>query len=374
MKTKVCHISTVHSLKDDRIFFKECQSLVQKNYDVYLVIPAHESHNLNGVNIRAIPEAKGRFSRMFVAQWNALRSAMQTKAGLFHFHDPELMFLGVVLRLLGKKVVYDVHEDLPKQVLYKPWIKPAFLRKLLSGLIWIFEQLSCTFFQGIVAVTDDIARKYNADKTIILRNLPILKLTEDLPDAGGNKATKTVFVYAGGLTKIRGIKEICQAVGRVHNQAELWLIGAWESAEYRQECLYAGSETYIKYLGYMPMPDVYRHIAQADVGIALLYPIKNYLTSLPVKAFEYMAKGKAILMSDFDYWKKIFAGAAVFADVHRVDDIAGKMRLLIDNPELRVQLGNKGRQRVAEELNWEKEVEKLFSLYDRILKNGDKED
>jgi glycosyltransferase involved in cell wall biosynthesis len=374
MKTKVCHISTVHSLKDDRIFFKECQSLMRNNYDVYLVIPALENHSLNGVNIRAIPEPKGRLSRLFVAQWKALSTALKTKANLYHFHDPELMFLGIILRLMGKKVVYDVHEDLPKQILYKPWIKPAVLRKLLSGLIYLFEQFSCLFFQGIVAVTDDIARKYKPEKTIILRNLPILSITEKPSVEQESKTTKTIFVYAGGLTRIRGVKEICRAVAQVHSKAELWLIGAWESDEYREECLLAGSESYIKYLGFMPMPEVYRHIGQADVGIAMLYPIKNYLTSLPVKAFEYMAQGKPILMSDFDYWKEIFAGTALFADAYQINEIVEKMQILIDDVHVRAQLGRYGRQRVEEELNWEKEVEKLFSLYDRILKNGDKED
>jgi len=374
MKKRICHISTVHAANDDRIFFKECLSLADAGYEVFLVIPGDSDKLVDGVRIKSVPRSKGRLSRLFTTQWKALRRALKTRSAVYHFHDPELMFLGVILKIMGKKVVYDVHEDLPKQVLYKPWIPSAVLRKMLSGLIYVFEQFACLFFDGIVAVTDDIARKYKASKAIILRNLPILALTETDSQAADSEDAKTIFIYAGGLTAIRGIKEICEAMAAHKDRAELWLLGAWESDAYRQECLKAGSESYIRYLGFKPMPEVYRHIHQADVGIAMLYPIKNYLTSLPVKAFEYMAQGKALLMSDFAYWQEVFKGAALFARANEVRDIADKMGMFIEQKELRKRMGAYGRKRVEEELNWEKEVEKLFSLYNRILGDADKKD
>jgi glycosyltransferase involved in cell wall biosynthesis len=102
----------------------------------------------------------------------------------------------------------------------------------------------------------------------------------------------------------------------------------------------------------------------------MLYPIKNYLTSLPIKAFEYMALQKPLLMSNFEYWENIFKGAALFADAESVDDISSKINDIIENQSLRTEMGSFGYQKVQEELNWEKEAKKLFSLYNRILDNG----
>lgn len=368
MKKRICHISTVHAANDDRIFYKECVSLAQRGYEVFLVVPNTRNEVIDGVHIEAIPIVKSRLSRLFKAQWNALLKALNTKSSIYHFHDPELMFLGVILKVLGKKVVYDVHEDLPKQILYKPWITSSIIRKVLSKLIYAFEQFSCLFFDGIVSVTDDIAKKYKPSKTIILRNLPINAIVQSLDTKIEEKEkendNKIVFIYAGGLTEIRGIKEICQAISKNKDRAELWLLGSWESDSFREVCMLDES---IKYLGFKTMPEVYAYIKKADVGIAMLYPIKNYLTSLPIKAFEYMALRKPLLMSDFNYWEKVFEGTALFADAHDVNDISKKIKVLIEDVELRKQLGDCGYQRVQEELNWEKEAEKLFSLYDRIL-------
>jgi glycosyltransferase involved in cell wall biosynthesis len=373
MKTKICHISTVHSVQDDRIFYKECISLKGEGYEVFLVIPTENDKLVDGVQIKSIPFPKGRFSRLFSSQWKALRTALKTKSSIYHFHDPELMFLGVILKVLGNKVVYDVHEDLPKQILYKPWISSEFIRKVLSKLIFVFEQLSCLFFDGIISVTDDIAHKYKASKTIILRNLPIKSIAQKVVVNEGRRGSdQIVFIYAGGLTRIRGIKEICQAMEPHQEQAKLWLLGSWESDEYKNECINSDNIDYINYLGFKTMPEVYQHIQMADVGIAMLYPIKNYVTSLPVKAFEYMALQKPLLMSDFDYWKEVFDGSAVFADAHSVEDISDKIRELIVDEKLREKLGDYGFQRIQEELNWEKESEKMFSLYNRILGNENK--
>jgi glycosyltransferase involved in cell wall biosynthesis len=363
----------VHAATDDRIFYKECRSLVQHGYEVYFVVPNAKDEIIEGVHIQGIDEVGGRFSRLFKAQWNALRTSLKTKSAIYHFHDPELMFLGVILKILGKKVVYDVHEDLPKQILYKPWISSPFIRKILSKLIYVFEQFSCLFFDGILSVTDDIAQKYKPSKTIILRNLPINAIVESIDNSVNTPENeKLIFIYAGGLTRIRGIREVCEALAPHKNKAELWLLGQWETEEYRKECISDMNTDYIKYLGFKTMPVVYQHIDRADVGIAMLYPIKNYLTSLPIKAFEYMALRKPLLMSNFEYWETTFEGAALFADAHSVDDISFKIKKLIEDKALRQQLGDFGFQRIQDELNWEKEAEKMFSLYDRILKNGDK--
>lgn len=367
---KICHISTVHNIYDDRIFFKECRSLVNAGYEVSLLVQNHTDENVDGVQIYGLKTYQSRLARIVKGTFEAFNKARKTGAKLFHFHDPELMFLGILLKISGKKVVYDVHEDLPKQVLYKEWINSKFIKKIFSKLIYFFEQFSCLFFDGIVAATEDIATKFPKSKTIVLRNFPIKSLVKNDNLISKENKDTFVLVYAGGLSKIRGIKEIIESVGLVDEKVRLWLFGEFENTAYFEECKRLPGWGKVKYFGYKKMDEVYHHVQQADVGIALLYPIRNYLTSLPVKAFEYMASGKPFIMSDFPFWKEMFGECALFADPFKPMEIAERITDLKTNKELLSSLGEKGKELIETKYSWEVEQEKLFELYNRILKNA----
>jgi glycosyltransferase involved in cell wall biosynthesis len=366
MSRKVCHISTVHPVLDDRILFKECNSLKESGFDVSYVVANPDSFVYPGIQIISLPVFNGRFNRLIRGSMAAYRLAKQTRAELFHFHDPELMLMAVFLRLSGKKVVYDVHENITQQVRYKPWIKPTWFRWLLSRLVHLTEKFCCLFFQGIVAATDDIARKFPSSKTSVIRNFPLFNWTEDIHNEPHSKDVPTL-IYAGGLTQIRGIREIIDSLSLMSFPIRLKLIGKFDDEAYEQECKASPGWQYVEYKGFMSLKDVYSEVATSDIGVAMLYPIRNYLTSLPVKAFEYMAFGLPMIVSDFPFWKEMFKGCAVFADPMKPESIAAEISKLVENEELRMRLGEMGLKRVREELNWETESKRLIDLYKKIL-------
>ena len=104
----------------------------------------------------------------------------------------------------------------------------------------------------------------------------------------------------------------------------------------------------------------------ADIGIANLYPLENYLTSLPVKAFEYMACDLPIIMSDFPYWKDTFEGCALFVDSKNPEDIAAKIQEMRSNPVQMKSMGAMGYKLVREKYSWEKEALTLVDTYRKI--------
>jgi hypothetical protein len=108
----ICHISTVHTPFDVRIYYRECCSLAKAGHTVYLIAPSEKADGANGVNIIPIKKVKNRFLRMLFMPWIAMATALKTQACLYHYHDPELLFMGFVLRwIFGKKVVFDIHES-----------------------------------------------------------------------------------------------------------------------------------------------------------------------------------------------------------------------------------------------------------------------
>jgi glycosyltransferase involved in cell wall biosynthesis len=370
MSVRVCHITTVHPVYDGRIFFKECVSLAQAEFEVHLLAPNTHDHKRDGVDIHNMNIPAGRLGRFLMGNIMAFSRALRLSAEVYHFHDPELIPGMLFLRLFGKSVIYDVHENLPAQIESKSYLGPMWIRKLVSLKVAIIENLAAQVFSAIVTVIPEIGMRFPTSKTVILRNLPRISLIEsalsDRPVPTENRS-KTL-VYAGGLSEIRGIKECIEALEILADaEVKLLLIGRWSNDEYFHTCRKMDGWRYVDYLGEKPVNEVYGHLRGASIGLCLLYPEPNYLVSLPVKAFEYMTMGIPILMSDFPYWCKTFTGCAMFADPHNPTAIADCIREMLRDKKHAEDMGNKGKSLVYNELSWEKEAQKLIALYAKIL-------
>ena len=358
-KKIVCHISTVHPLFDDRIFYKECITLSKNFYDVYLIVTHTSDETIQNVNIISLPSPVNRRQRFFKNAFLAFRKAISIK--------PDVLCIGIVFRLLRKKVIYDVHEDVVRQMLYKKWIGSSEFRFILSGFVALFESFASLFYNKIVVVTEDIQKKFPPSKTVLVRNFPLVGMIRDSKPALLIKKRKVV-IYAGNLSEVRGIKELIDAIE--HVDAELWLLGDWESAEFESICRTSGGWQQTNYLGKKKLEEVYGYLKLADVGIALLYPIKNYLKSLPVKAFEYMALGLPMILSDFPYWIETFSGCAEFANPFKSDEIVIKLNLLLADEQISGKLGTTSRKMIENGYSWEVESLKLINLYKEILNDN----
>ena len=371
MSVKICIITTVHQPFDTRIFHKEAKTLVQAGYKVTLIAQHSKNEIVDGVKIVPLPTSKNRFMRIFGLSWRALYLALSQNADVYHFHDPELITVGIILRLFGKKAIYDVHEDVPKQIMNKNWLGNNRIRMFTAFIMNIVEQLGALLFNKIIVATPDIAKKFPKNKTVILRNFPILELIDNTVPANCKK-NKPIIIYAGGLTKVRGIKEIVQAMDYVGERAELWLLGKWESEEFKKECENLGGWKYTKYLGFKNLEEVYSFMKSSDFSIINFLPVENHLEALPNKPFEYMSCSLPIIMSDFPYWKEIFVECAIFVNPYNSKDIAKKISYLLDNPDEAKKMGRRGRKLIEEKFNWEVESEKLLEMYKNIRGNKEK--
>ncbi|MGL4730049.1 MAG: glycosyltransferase family 4 protein [Clostridium sp.] len=370
MKKKICHISTAHPTYDTRIYHKECRSLAsnENEHDTYLIINGKSDEISDGVKIMALPEKNSRAYRMINKRKIALKKAIEVDADIYHFHDPELIPIGRKLKKLGKKVIYDVHEDVPKQVLTKEWLKCDFIRKTVSKTFNSYEKKSAKEFDAVICVSDDIAnnfREKGIKNTVIVRNFPVLSDIDEIPKKDNNKETPVV-IYAGGLTKIRGIKEIIEAIGLLKGTVKLWLLGVWESEEYKSECMKSDGWKHTKYFGSIPQKQVYGYMKSADIGIVNFLPMENHIKALPNKPFEYMACKLPMIMSNFDFWKDFFDGCFMPTDPENINEIAKNIEELLKDKALMEQMGQNGRKMVLDNYSWESESKELLNLYSNL--------
>lgn len=365
---KVCHISTAHPTYDTRIYHKECRTLASNKYETYLIINGKNDEISDGVNIVSLPEKNNRLYRMIKKRNIALQKAIEINADVYHFHDPELIPIGRKLKNMGKKVIYDVHEDVPKQVLTKEWLKCNFVRKIISKLFNIYEKKSAKHFDAIICVSDDIAenfRQKGINNTVILRNFPVLSDIQQIPKKENVKEKSTV-IYAGGLTKIRGIKEIVKSMELLNGTVELWLLGTWENEEYKNECMKCGGWKYTKYFGSIPQKQVYGYMKSADIGIVNFLPMENHIKALPNKPFEYMACRLPMIMSNFDFWKEFFNGCFMPVNPEDTNEIAENIKNLLKDKIIMDEMGKRGMKMVLDNYSWESESKELLNLYSNL--------
>ena len=114
--------TTVHPICDVRILYREACSLAKAGYDVEVIGPPPEpSERITGVKLTLIPRERMRFRRLVLSGSRLALLLVQRRASICHLHDPELLWVAPLLRLSGCKVLYDAHEDLPRQIRDKDW-------------------------------------------------------------------------------------------------------------------------------------------------------------------------------------------------------------------------------------------------------------
>ncbi len=359
---KVVHLSIRHQPLDIRIFKKECITLKKNNYDVTYIVPHEEDKVIQGIKIVALKKfTKTKYNVLFNIP-NSLIKSISVKADIYHIHDPELIPIGIILKIIGKKLIYDVHENYPKEILEKKW--PYSLKLLISSIFTLNEFFASVFFDHIIAVIPQIGDKFPHKKTSIIRNVPILGSIDNVVPVN-YKTKNTILVYQGGITKLRGIKNIILALEFLKDPVEFWIFGKWEK-NLLEDCKKLKVWKKVIDHGEMPQNILFSYLKRADIGLITFFDTPNNRESLPNKSFEYISCGLPIIISNFPLWKKYFQNCALFVDPSSPKDIAEKIKILIDNKILRENLVIEGKKLIENEYSWEKESKKLIDLYRRF--------
>lgn len=365
MNKEICHITTIHPVNDNRIFYKECISLKNGGYDVCLICSGTPSREIEGITIIGLKKYRNRVKNFFLVSFiSVLKEAFKLKAEVYHIHDPELILPGLTLRLFGKKVIYDIHENNPSSILSKPYIKSKFVSKCISKAFDIVEKSSAPLFTKIVTARPDISERFKSLQPVTLRNFPIIAELNNAKKITIEK-TKDVVIYVGGITKIRGIIPLIESFEKLNN-AELWLLGPWGSEDFENECNQLNGWKNTRYMGVVQPYEIISYLRYADIGIVTFLPYPNHIRTIATKPFEYMMAGLPMIMSNFPYWKELFDGLSEFVNPEDPDEIASTIEQLLGDQEKMKLMSERATKKVKEEFNWEAESEKLIELYSRI--------
>jgi len=369
--SRVAHVSSVHARYDVRIFLKECASLARHGHAVHLyVADGKGEEERGGVRIHDVGKSRGRLRRLLFKPWALWAALRRNHEQIVHFHDPEIIPAALLLHWQGVTVIYDAHEDVPRQILSKRWL-PRGTHKLVSRLFERLENFAARRFAAVVTSTPHIAARFTAAgaRAVNVNNYPMAdELATDRTSPAGRAVAPDArsICYVGGISAIRGVKELVQALPAAN--ARLLLAGPFENLAIEAELRALPGWTRVQYYGVVDRMGVKDILARSQLGIVLLHPVKNYLDSLPIKMFEYMSAGLPVLASDFPLWREILeeadAGACVDPlDLGAIETMLGTM---LDAPEKLAKMGQAGRMAVETRYNWRNEEMTLLNLYREI--------
>jgi glycosyltransferase involved in cell wall biosynthesis len=344
---------------------------VEAGYAVTLIARAEEDEVRDGIKIRAVRSGStNRFTRMTIFAWSVLKMALEEDADLYHFHDPELIPVGLFLKARGKRVIYDVHEDVPAQIRTKDWI-PQSLRSPVARVANLAESASAKWSDGVIAATPHIAMHFPAEKTIVVQNFPFLD--EAVPIVPHRSWDR--LVYTGGLTKVRGAREMVRVMEDIGPQgARLTIAGVIRPPSLQQELEAMEGWKYVDFVGWQDRKTLAQIVSRASIGLVLFHPSPNHVESQPNKLFEYMASSLPIVASDFPYWRQFVTDLRCGLQVDPTDSraIADAVRWLFEHVAEAEQMGKRGRTAIANRFTWDNEAEILISFYKSKIKAEDR--
>lgn len=353
-----------HRAFDPRVFLKESRSLANAGFDVTFLVPHENDDERDGVRILSVPRYPKGWKKLVTSPWLLYRRALTLpKDSIFQLHDSELLWIGLLLKIRGRRVIYDAHEDTPLQISYQHWI-PKLLRKPYAWIYYLLEKIAGRWFDAIIIAEPVIAQYFPKDKITLVRNFPILAQFSDLPPY--NSRSKKV-IYVGLVSKVRGAVEMAEAAKLVTGENfKMVFAGDFSPTALRDEIV---SNYPVECIPWMNAPELMKLVMDSIGGMIVPHPIERYITNYPVKVFEYMAAAMPVIVSKHGESARFVsqAGAGLLVDPLDPKQIGDAINWILTHPEAAAEMGARGRKAIEEKYNWEKESQALVALYTRLF-------
>ncbi len=377
---KVVHITTVHNPLDTRIYYKMCETVANNDFELFYIVKEHNDLKKiverSNFHLRVLKKPRGRFSRMLKTAVEALKVAKKLDADIYHIHDPELLWVGSLLKTKHNIVIYDVHEDYETSIKQKKYIYKPF-RKVIASIFNVYEKTMSRKMEKCLA-EKYYSNKFPNGKHIL--NYPILNEASRLQDQSSNSNTQTDhkirLIYTGTVGLDRGALNHAKLT-TFDDNFEITSVGKCPyllaekiyntAGEYKKNIQMVGVEEYIP----RNVIDEYYLKNNWVAGLALFPHTKHYEQKELTKFFEYMSFGIPILCSDFPVWKKFIDKhqCGISVNPENEAEIKEAIYYLVKNPKEAKKMGENGKKAIAAELNWEFEGKKLIDWYDQLIDN-----
>jgi glycosyltransferase involved in cell wall biosynthesis len=373
----------------DRRVWQEATTLRDAGYEVSIICPTGKGYEkpyevIDSIHIwrYALPfEADGALGYAFeylAAIFHSFRLSFKVlrARGFDAIHacnPPDLLFLvgGFFKLLFGKKFLFDHHDISPELYLAK-FGRRDFLWRLTNWLEWLSFKTA-----SVVVATNESYKRVAIERggkapssVFVVRSGPMLERLRILPPKVDLKHGRRYLVgYVGVMGKQEGIDYLLQAASHIvrdvgRTDIHFGLVGGGTSLEeMKRLAAKLGIADYVTFTGRVPDQELLEMLNTADVCVNPDVANEMNDKSTMNKIMEYMALGKPVVQFDLAEGRFSAGDASLYAAKNDAQDFARKIVQLLDDAPLRRRMGELGRDRVVNVLEWKHEAPKLLEAY-----------
>jgi len=295
--------------------------------------------------------------------------ALLRGARILHFNGPPdtLALAGVLARMVGAKVVYDMHDSGPEL------FEAKFDSTLALGALRAAQRAAIRCAHHVI-VTNETQRELvisrggrsPLDVTVVRNGPRVVEFPEPLPGRPGELSAPKL-VYVGTLDVQDGVLDLPALMAApTLAGAQLTIVGEGAAREeLLARCKQAGVQDRVSFTGHVPHERVAALIADADIGIDPAPPTELNQGSTMIKVAEYMGSGRPVVAYDLRETRRTAGDAALYASEGKHQDFVELICELARDGDRRLQLGRLAREQ-ALELTWEQSEKALRSIYERL--------
>jgi len=286
---------------------------------------------------------------------------------------------------LGIPFVLEVNADLLEQRKFKG-IPERGLRRLFA--VWATRMCFNAAAQIIcisVGLKDHLKSTWNIEES----KLTVLPIAADVEAFGLNLnsdhirrslglTTEPVVMWVGGFYPWHDLDLLLKSFALVlqrHPNAKLVLVGDGQTRQsIAQKVQKNGLQQSVIMTGAIAHTSVPEMLSIADVAVVPSAPVpaSHGGTGTPLKLFEYMAAGKAIVATAQNHAAEVIQDShnGLLVEAGNVNRFAEAVLTLLNDPLERLRLGQNARQQAIELYSWEQYTRKLQEIYINVLGNG----
>jgi len=374
----ICMVTSAHSPKDDRIFYKEARSLVKAGAQVAYIYPGSQSPPKETYGIRFKPyKGGGGLRRRITTSGKLYEAIIDGKYDVIHCHEPDALIAALnAKKKVGGKVIFDSHEmwgavaagKFPRslwrivEILFQK-LESKWLSKCDGGIgaSWaISEYLKCFLPLGYV-------------ETIL--NVPVVDVFGEFSRPEWKE--ETILCHDGYLTFDRGLKVMAEAIRIIVNEGKckvkFKIVGDvfGKEKQWLESFVHMNNlEEVIVRTGWLEYDRVGKAISECHIGLICLQKTPNNIVTSSNKIFNYMVYGLPFVAPSFRYSCRKLVDeeqCGILADSSSPESYAKAIIWMIENKEKTLEMGRRARLASQKKYQWKHMEPVLVDLYKKVV-------